>query len=78
MQEGDKHKMKKLVMLLVGGFVGISVAVALIPLVTGINLAAVTNPAALAVLTAAQWVAVLAAAVGVLFVGINYLRKRGR
>lgn len=69
--------MKKLVMLLIGGFVGISVSVAFIPLITGTSVAAITNPVSLAAITVAQWMIPLAAAVAIVLFGVSRLRKRG-
>ena len=70
--------MKRLVMLLVGAFVGISVAVALVPLVTGIVLTDITNPVALAVATVARWLIPLAAVVALVMLGVRGLRRGSR
>ena len=67
---------KRIVKLLIGGFVGLSIAVAFIPSITGMNLAAVTNPATLALLTIAQWVLPLAVGFVLVMLGIRSLKKR--
>jgi len=70
--------MKNLIMLLVGGFVGISVAVALVPEIMGITVSGISNPVALAVITVARWLIPLAAVVALVMLGVRGLRRGSR
>jgi hypothetical protein len=67
---------KRIVKLLVGGFVAISIAVAFVPSITGLVLTDVTNPATLALLTVARWLIPLAVAFVIVLMGIRSLKKR--
>jgi hypothetical protein len=67
---------KRIVKLLVGGFVAISIAVAFVPSITGLVLTDVTNPATLALLTVARWLIPLAVVFVIVLMGISSLKKR--
>jgi hypothetical protein len=68
--------MKKIVKLLIGSFVAISIAVGFIPSITGLVLTDVTNPVQLALLTIARWLIPLAVGFLIVMVGVRSLKKR--
>jgi hypothetical protein len=67
--------MKKIVKLLIGSFVAISIAVGFIPSITGLVLTDVTNPAQLALLTIARWLIPLAVGTLIIMVGVRQFSK---